>query len=215
MSGIAMERQTEVASLSSMMSDEELVMRAQSGEAAAFDTIVERYKDRVFSYACRMLGDAEIARETAQEIFLRAYRYIDRFRGDSKFSTWFYTIVTSSCKNAAAFYGYRARHSDHRAPAFEDGSPADPIDRAPDFSFAPHVIVSRRDIQRTVREAIESLSEPYRQTIVMKDINDLSYEEMAKIMNCQLGTVKSRLSRARLMMREKLAAAGLSGSECD
>jgi len=215
MTGIAMERQTGAAPGYSSASDEELVARVQAGETAAYDEIVNRYKDRVFSYACRMLGDPESANETAQDVFLRAYRHLGRFRGDAKFGTWFYTIVSSTCKNAYAYNARRARHAEPRAATGEDGPIFEALDRAPDATFAPHLIVSRRDVARIVRDAIDGLPEPYKSTIVMRDVNNMSYEDISRVMNCRLGTVKSRLARARLMMREKLAGTGVLDPECD
>lgn len=215
MTRIAMDRHTEAASYPAAIDDEELVARVQAGDTAAFDHIVSRYKDRVYSYACRMLGDPETAGEAAQDVFLRAFRYMDRFRGDAKFSTWFYTIVTSTCKNAAAYHGYRAKRREASAPNAENGAAPDPVDRVPDLSMAPETLVERLDTRRAVRRAIESLPELYRQAIVLKDINDMSYEEMTRILNCRLGTVKSRLARARAMLREKLTGTGLFGAECD
>ena len=196
-------------------SDEQLVERTLAGDSGAFDQIVARYKDRVFSYACRMLGDPETADETAQDIFMRAYRYLDHFRGDSKFSTWFYTIVSTTCKNAAKYHGLRARNREDRAADSEDGRRPDPIDCVPSDAFAPEPLLERGELRGAVRDAIQTIPEIYRQVIVLKDVNDFSYEEIARILECELGTVKSRLARARQMMRERLTAAGVLGPECD
>lgn len=195
--------------------DEYLVERTLAGDSGAFDQIVTRYKDRVFTYACRMLGDPETADETTQDIFMRAYRYLDHFRGDSKFSTWFYTIVSSTCKNAAKYHGLRSKMRENNTQETEDGRNSDPVERLKSDAFAPEVSLDRGEIRNMVRESIQSLPEIYRQVIVLKDINDFSYEEIGKILNCELGTVKSRLARARMMMRDKLNAAGVIGPECD
>ena len=195
--------------------DEELVERTLAGDSGAFDQIVARYKDRVFSYARRMLGDPDTAEEIAQDIFMRAFRYLDHFRGDSKFSTWFYTIVSSTCKNAAKYHGLRARIREKPSPVTDGDRPADPVDRLPSDMFAPEHAVVSIETRRAVQDAIRSLPDIYRQTVVLKDINDFSYEEIARILNCELGTVKSRLARARQMLREKLTTAGIVGPECD
>jgi len=197
------------------IADEYLVERTLSGDSGAFDQIVARYKDRVFTYACRMLGDPETADETTQDIFMRAYRYLDHFRGDSKFSTWFYTIVSSTCKNAAKYHGLRSKMREDNAPVNEDGPGIDPVERLKSDTFAPEPALERDEIRSLVRTSIQSLPEIYRQVLVLKDINNFSYEEISKILECELGTVKSRLARARLMMREKLSAAGVIGPECD
>ncbi len=195
--------------------DEELVERTLAGDPGAFDLIVARYKDRVFSYARRMLNNPDTADEIAQDIFMRAYRYLDHFRGDSKFSTWFYTIVSSTCKNAAKYHGLRSRSREEYSPGSDGELPSDPLDRVPSDVFAPEPNVERIETRRTVQDAIRELPDIYRQVVVLKDINDFSYEEIARILECELGTVKSRLARAREMLRDKLTAAGIVGPECD
>lgn len=194
--------------------DLELVERVNNGDLAAFDTLVERYQDRVYGYACRMLGDPETAREVAQDIFLRTYRYLGRFRGEAKFSTWLFTIVSSTCKNAASYYGLRARHRMDDRPANDiDGERTTLLERVPDSEMSPDTVFGRRDTRMMVREAISRLPEHYRQVIVLKDLNDFSYDEIAKIVGCKVGTVKSRLARARLLAREELTRVGLVGPE--
>jgi len=210
-----MQRQPAPEERLASVSDEALVERTLAGDAGAFDQIVARYKGRVFSYACRMLGDPETAAETAQDVFMRAYRYLENFRGDSKFSTWFYTIVTTTCMNASKYHGLRARNRDERYFESEEGSVSDPIDRVPSDTYAPEKLAARGEIRGAVRDAIQDIPEIYRQVIVLKDVNDFSYEEIARILECELGTVKSRLARARQMMRERLIAAGVLGPECD
>ncbi|HOX28914.1 MAG TPA: sigma-70 family RNA polymerase sigma factor [bacterium] len=195
--------------------DAEIIERVKGGDTGAFDVIVSRYKDRVFSYCMRMLGDPETATETAQDIFMRAYRYLDNFRGDSKFSTWFYTIVSSTCKNAASYHGLRARHREDSHAENEDGEYQSPVDRLQDASLAPELNFERRELARTIRSAIDTLPDSYKQVIVMKDINDFSYEEISNILNCKIGTVKSRLARAREMTRERLLKSGLLRRECE
>lgn len=215
MSRLAMEAGPAPKENYAVMTDEDIVARAQSGDTEAFDALVIRYQDRVYSYARRMLRDPETAAETAQDCFLRAYRYLGGFKGDSKFSTWFYTVVTSTCRNAAAYHGLRDRRRESPAPSGENDFSPDPLDRAPDSSFAPHALAERGDLRASIVRAIESLPEQHRQIIVLKDINEFSYEQIAVILKCRLGTVKSRIARARALLREKLEAAGVTGPECD
>ncbi len=209
-----MQRQQDTGDYAGEPDDSRLIERTCNGDLAAFDTLVERYQDRVYGYTCRMLGDPETAREVTQDIFLRVYRYLDRFRGDSKFSTWLYTIVSSTCKNALSYYGLRAKHRADDRPANDiDGERTSLLDRIPDKTLSPDVVAGRSDIQAMVREAISKLPEHYRQVIILKDINGFSYDEISRIVDCKVGTVKSRLARARLIAREELTKAGLAGPE--
>lgn len=209
-----MQRQPNTGDSAGGPDDFELIERTCGGDLAAFDTLVERYQDRVYGYTCRMLGDPETAREVTQDIFLRTYNYLDRFRGEAKFSTWLFTIVSSSCKNALSYYGLRAKHRADDRPANDiDGERTTLLERIPDKTQSPDVVAGRSDIQEMVREAISKLPEHYRHVIILKDINDFSYDEIAQIVGCKVGTVKSRLARARLLAREELTKAGLTGTE--
>ncbi len=204
-----MESRPGYETINNTQSDEELVERIQAGDTAAFDLIVDRYKNRVYSYALRMLRNPETANEVSQDIFLRAYRYLDRFRGDAKFSTWFYTIVSSTCKNAASYHGLREKHRENTAHAADGEDRQDIFDRISDRQTATEHVAERREKITAVRAAIEQLPELYRQVVVLKDINDVPYEEISQILDCRLGTVKSRLSRARIMLREQLMETGM------
>jgi len=195
--------------------DAELVDRCKEGDLEAFDLLVGRYQDRVYGYTCRMLGDPETAREITQDVFLRAYRYLGRFRGDAKFSTWLFTIVSSTCKNAQSYYGLRARHSADLSRNTEPGEqgPDGPFEKISDRKHLPEEAVEQRELGNLVKKSLSELPEHYRQVITLKDINDFSYHEIAGIVGCRVGTVKSRLARARLLMRESLTKAGVLGPE--
>ncbi len=179
---------------------------------AAFDTLVARYADRVYSYAYQMLGDVETARETTQDIFLRIYTHIDRFRRESSFSTWLFTIASSTCKNARNYNSIRAkRRYDNKRDKSDPESRLSILDIVPDNSHSPELVTDRRDTAAIVKTCIAELPEHYRQVITLKDINELSYEQIAGVIGCEIGTVKSRLARARLLMREKLVKQGIVG----
>lgn len=190
--------------------DAELVELAREGDLQAFDQLVLKYQDLVYAYTCRMLRNPETAREITQDIFLRAYRYLKGFRGDSKFSTWLFTIASSTCKNALSYYGLRARHAAeiHRNED-EEGNSTSLMDRIPDATFSPDVEAERAEQIEMVRKSIEELPENFRQVVSLKDINGFAYEEIAEIIGCKVGTVKSRLARARIMLRENLIKAGV------
>lgn len=191
--------------------DAELVESAREGDMQAFDCLVLKYQDMIYSYSYRMLRDPETAREITQDVFMRAYRYLNGFRGDSKFSTWLFTIASSTCKNALSYYGLRARHAaeTHRSDDDEDGAPTSLVERLPDTTSAPDIEMERSELAEVVRAAIEELPEHYRKVVTLKDINGFAYEEISEILGCRVGTVKSRLARARLMLRESLTKSGL------
>lgn len=190
--------------------DMELVELAREGDLQAFDQLVLKYQDLIYAYSCRMLRNPETAREITQDIFLRAYRYLKGFRGDSKFSTWLFTIASSTCKNALSYYGLRARHAAeiHKGED-EEGNSTSLMDRIPDTTFSPDVEAERAEQIAMVRKSIEELPENFRQVVSLKDINGFAYEEIAEIIGCKVGTVKSRLARARIMLRENLIKAGV------
>ncbi|MFC1474486.1 sigma-70 family RNA polymerase sigma factor [bacterium] len=209
-----MRQQLEAGAVEATSDDDlDLVERCKAGDLEAFDQLVLKYQDRVYSYACRMLRNPETAREVTQDIFLRAYRYIKSFRGDSKFGTWLFTVASSTCKNALAYHGLRARHAANLYVENDEGQELSLMEKIPDNSHAPEQGAERAELQRVVRNTIAELPEHYRQVVTLKDINGFSYEEISKIVGCRTGTVKSRLARARLMLRENLTQAGIMGPE--
>jgi RNA polymerase sigma-70 factor (ECF subfamily) len=183
--------------------DEALVARCKRDDRAAFDELMIRYQEEIFRLAVRMINDRERARDIAQECFLRAFRAIKNFRGQSSFSTWIYRITLNLC--------YNERHSRRRAMAAatfslnvgsdEDESSID----LPDGSQEPGATASTSELQDKILRAIESLDEAHRTVVILRDINDQSYQEIAKVLGCPVGTVRSRLHRARMELRDLLA----------
>ena len=177
------------------ISDSECVQRIQQGETDAFELLVRRHQTSIFNLIYRMLGDYDEAAEIAQEAFLSAYKSIDQFRGEANFSTWLYRIAlnhASTRRNIIAAWRQRT------VPL--DG--ADPIDER---VVDPALLVEQREIQQRVQIALNSLPSDDASIIVLKDLQDVSYEEMATMLNIPLGTVKSRLHRARQTLKAKLA----------
>lgn len=180
--------------------DAELVRRFKQGDAQAFASIVERYQDRVFTLAFRWLGDRAVAEEVAQDVFLALYRSLDSFRGDAKLSTWIYRVVVNHCKNKRL---YRSRRKEDRHEPLEGTrAPGDdgperqlPADQ-PDADAATYT----GEAEALVQQALLKLDEEQRAIIVMRDLQDLSYEEIADLLGLQRGTVKSRLHRARAQL---------------
>ena len=167
--------------------------RLRRGDPRAFEELVIAYQHRVFGVALRMLGSRAEAEEAAQEVFLRAHRAIADFRGDAKLSTWLYAIASRLCMNRLASGERRLlREGEETLARIPSGhaSPADELER------------SERDA--ALHRAIAELSDERRLVVVLRDLEGLSYEEIAAALDLELGTVRSRLHRARLDLKEKL-----------
>ncbi len=183
--------------------DQPLVIRAQGGDAAAFETLVRRYERWVFTLALRMVGDRGEAEDMAQEVFLKAYRGLPRFKGTARFSTWLYAIASHHCLNHL-----RARR--HRPEACAAGTAAlrgdglAATDLLPDEAPRADALLERADLARTVQRALTSLTEDHRLVLILRDIQGMSYEGIAETLGLELGTVRSRLHRARTELRERL-----------
>jgi RNA polymerase sigma-70 factor, ECF subfamily len=176
--------------------DRELVARCQLGEAAAFNELVGRHQDRVYAAVTRFCGNAEDAADVVQRAFINAYRKIAEFKGDAAFSTWIYRIAFNQ---AISFRRENRRPSVSLHAKGEDGLIAEPVDdRAPGDSM------ESAETQRKVQQALERLDEEDRQIIILKDLQGHSYDEIAAILQVPKGTVRSRLHRARLELKEKL-----------
>ncbi len=184
--------------------DRALVDRARAGDTGAFEALVRRYQGWVFTLALRMLGDRPEAEDVAQEIFLKAYRGLKRFKGASRFSTWLYAIASHHCLNQLAarrrrprpYGGGRTNQDGNDPPALADQL-ADPAPRA-------DALLERADLLRIVQAELANLTEEHRIILVLRDIQGLSYEEIAQTLRLELGTVRSRLHRARMEMKARL-----------
>lgn len=180
------------------------ISRCQKGDAEAFGVLVERYQKKMFNIAYRMIGDYEEAGEVVQEAFLSAFRAIKKFRGESTFVTWMTSITLNHAKNRLK----KIKVISHYEPvsldeAFEahDGAPRfDP----PAREISALEQFQKKDLQEAVQEAINSLDEEFREALILRDIQELSYEEIGAILNIPDGTVKSRIFRARETLRERL-----------
>ncbi len=184
-----------------------LLRRLRERDERAFREMVETYQDRVYNLLFRMIGRREEAEDLAQEVFVTVFKSIDQFRGDSKLSTWLYRVAANHCKNRIKYLARRyERRTDlldevtERAAAASGGSPvgAGRIE-APDRAF------EGAETDRIVQMAIAALDEDHRLVIVLRDIEELAYDEICTITGLPEGTVKSRLHRARLALKEKLA----------
>ena len=173
--------------------DGDLLARLRRGEPRAFEDLVIRYQHAVYGVALRMLGTRAEAEDVAQEAFLRAYRAVAGFRGEAKLSTWLYAIASRLCLNRLASADRRrTRHGDDLLAGVADGAP-DPVDT-----------VDARERDAALHRAIAELSDERRMVVVLADLEGLSYEEIAEALTLPVGTVRSRLHRARMELRERL-----------
>jgi RNA polymerase sigma-70 factor (ECF subfamily) len=181
--------------------DDALVRRAQQGDEAAFDRLVELFAPRVYQLAYRLTNNPEDARDMAQEAFVRVYQALPRFKGDAAFSTWLYRIVTNLCYD-------ELKRRRRRAPTFSETHDDDEFspDELTSAAEGTEDALLRRERQQAVRRAITQLPEIFRLVLVLYDIQGHSYQEIADILRQNIGTVKSRLNRARHMLREALSA---------
>ncbi|HKU15812.1 MAG TPA: RNA polymerase sigma factor RpoE [Steroidobacteraceae bacterium] len=181
-------------------SDQQLVERVQAGDKAAFDLLVRKYQHRVLKLVSRFVSDAAEAEDVAQEAFLKAYRALASFRGDSAFYTWLYRIAINTAKNALV--------SNRRRPVDFDLDLQDPeqYDRHARLKEGdtPEGVLLTEEIRNVVERAMEQLPEDLRTAIVLRELEGLSYEEIAEAMDCPVGTVRSRIFRAREAIDRKL-----------
>lgn len=184
--------------------DEALARRAAAGDAGAFDALVVLYTDRVFAVAFRMLGDRAEAEDLAQEVFVTLYGALGSFRGESKLSTWIYRITRNRCLNRMKFL--KRRHvgllADIDDPALQ-GACADVETRAAGQKD-PHKKLQNDELSALLERLLLELPEEQRALVVLRDLEDLSYEEIVDITGLPLGTVKSRLHRARAALAKLL-----------
>jgi RNA polymerase sigma-70 factor (ECF subfamily) len=186
--------------------DEALARAFQSGEKKAFDKLVLRYRDRIFNMCYRFLGDYQEAEDTAQEVFIKAYSSLKLFRFKSSFYTWLYRITVNTCKNKLKSLGHRLMK---RQVSLNDAENEDrdinlPSRTIPDESKSPLLEIEKKERANLIQKAINSLSSEQKAVVILRDIEGFSYEEIADITGIKPGTLKSRLSRARLCLREKL-----------
>ncbi len=182
--------------------EEALVRRVRGGDTAAFTRLVELCAPRVYNLAYRMVNNTDDAQDIAQEAFLRVYQALPSFKGDAAFSTWLYRIVVNACYDELKRRGRRpATFSDLET---DDGTPT--TDTLTTGESAEDRLLTR-ERQGVVQAAIRALPEPFRLVLVLYDVQGVSYQEIADILHTNIGTVKSRLNRARNQLREKLAEA--------
>jgi RNA polymerase sigma-70 factor (ECF subfamily) len=184
--------------------DTTLVKAFLAGESSAFNSLVLRHKDRVFNLCYRFLGEYEEANDCAQETFVKVYMSLKKFRFDANFTTWLYRIAVNVCKNRVSSKEYKRSKKVVRLD--NPGNPENGTSsiEAKDKSLSPRDNLERKEKNMLIQKAIESLPDEQRAVVLLRDIEGLSYEEISNITGYNLGTVKSKLARAREKLREKL-----------
>lgn len=181
--------------------DRQLVERAQRGDKRAFELLVEKYQRKLARLLSRFIRDSAEVEDVTQEAFIKAYRALPAFRGDSAFYTWLYRIGINTAKNYLMAMGRRAPTSTEveaeEAEGFEEGEQLRDIN-------TPESVLLSNEIAETVNSTIEQLPEELRTAIQLREIEGMSYEDIAQVMNCPIGTVRSRIFRAREAIAERL-----------
>jgi RNA polymerase sigma-70 factor (ECF subfamily) len=184
-------------------SDANLVARSLEGDLPSFERLVSRYQNKIMGYSARMLSDHDEAEDVAQEVFIKAYRSLESFRGESSFSTWLYRIATNLCIDRMR----KKKRSPQQAYSLDE-----PIDKdedkggreVPDYSAEPTRNVEREELRLRVREMVAEMPEKLRAVLVMCDMQGMAYEDIAKVLDVPIGTVKSRLFHARADLGRRL-----------
>jgi RNA polymerase sigma-70 factor, ECF subfamily len=181
-----------------------LVERAKRGEVSAFEMLVVKYQRRIERLIGRMVRDTDLVQDIAQETFIRAYRALPQFRGDSAFYTWLYRIAVNTAKKALVEKKRDPVVFEGAMVSTEEGEEPSRVENELSDGETPETVLAGRQVAAVVNAAIDALSEDLRQAIVLREIEGLSYEEIADVMNCPIGTVRSRIFRAREAIATKL-----------
>lgn len=177
--------------------DSLLVQRAQAGDQRAFELLVLKYRRRILRLVARMVRDTDLVEDITQETFIRAYRALHQFRGDAQFYTWLYRIAVNTAKKfLLALKRDPLLTESARRPQGDDDETSGP-ENEPIAEDTPESILAAREIAEAVNAAMEALPEELRQAVTLREIEGLSYEEIASLMACPIGTVRSRIFRAR------------------
>jgi RNA polymerase sigma-70 factor, ECF subfamily len=174
-----------------------LVERVKRGDMRAFEMLVVKYQRRVERLIGRMVRDHELVQDIAQESFIRAYRALPQFRGDSAFYTWLYRIAVNTAKKALVDLKRDPLIYESTLRSGDESDETSAPQNEPSHDETPEAVLASREIAAAVNAAIENLSEDLRQAVTLREIEGLSYEEIADAMNCPIGTVRSRIFRAR------------------
>lgn len=186
------------------MTEQELVQAAQKGDQDAFARLVEQNQGKIYNLCYRMTGSADDAADLTQEAFLNAWRGLSKFGGQSAFSTWLYRLATNACIDFLRREKRRATLSMTVEDGEDDGYQA----QLPDERWSPERELERKEASRALQEGLLSLSPEHREVLLLRETEGLSYQEIARCLSLEEGTVKSRIARARLALRDFLVKSG-------
>jgi RNA polymerase sigma-70 factor (ECF subfamily) len=184
--------------------DAPLVERVKQGDVKAFEMLVVKYQRRIERLVGRMVRDVDLVPDIAQETFIRAYRALPQFRGDSAFYTWLYRIAVNTAKKTLMELKRDPLITESARAGRDDDDDSPRAENEPIDGATPEALLASKQIATAVNFAVEALSEDLRQAITLREIDGLSYEEIAEIMNCPIGTVRSRIFRAREAIAARL-----------
>ena len=178
--------------------EQQWIRAAQTGDQAAFGELVQLYQRKVYALAVRMCPTPELAEEAAQEAFLSAWQGLPFFRGDSSFSTWLYRLTSNACVDLLR------KEKRHQGPSLDEETASEIPDSAP----TPEDAAEHAELRGQIEEGLQSLSPEHREVLILREIQQLRYEEIADVLSLDLGTVKSRISRGRRQLRDFLRERG-------
>ena len=185
-----------------MNEEQRWIAAARNGDQESFEKLVRLYEKRVFSLTSRMCRNSADAEEAAQEAFLAAWQALPAFRGDASFATWLYRLVSNACVDILRREG---RHQVMAGPSLDDEeSSPEPPDKSP----SPHALAERAELRRQIEAGLAALPPEYRQVLILREIHQSRYDEIAQICSIDLGTVKSRINRGRKRLRKILLESG-------
>ena len=187
-----------------MTEEQTLIRLARVGDGPAFEALVTAYETRLYQLAFRYLGHREDALDAVQETFLRVYRFLGGFQEQSSFSTWIYRIAINVCRDIFLQRSRRAEQPLERGEG-EEPSPAETL---PDLRYAPETRLEQQELRRQIEAGLQTLSPEHREVLILREIQQLSYDEIADVLSLDLGTVKSRINRGRRQLREFLLKQG-------
>lgn len=182
------------------MNEKELIALARRGDEAAFEQLVRLYEKKIYGLCLRMCGNADDAAEAAQDAFLALWRGLEGFREDASLSTWLYRLASNACIDLLR----RGKRTVEGVSLDDEENCLEPVDHAP----TPEQHAERAETQRLVRAGLDALPPEYRQVLVLRELQQLSYAEICEVTALELGTVKSRINRARILLRNYLSASG-------
>jgi RNA polymerase sigma-70 factor (ECF subfamily) len=185
-----------------MTAERQLLRRLRERDERAFRELVQLHRDTIYNLTFRMLGNRAEAEDVAQEVFITVFKTIDSFREESKFSTWLYRVTINHCKNRIKYLA--RRHDRDRDELDDNQAGGEGVVGAPVLARRPDRALEGAQLEKLMQDAINTLDDEHRVLVVLRDVEDLSIEEICEITGLPDGTVKSRLHRARLALRKKL-----------